>query len=198
MIIPKSSCRGTETNSPSGTERWACQWDKPHVLMNFRQDWVETRNQSISSGQVLALDFTTHDCNNLWAGKSASSGEIVAKVQRSNVRMGMCWFESAQGSQSHLQFLPQESLRRIEAVSAANSADFRPRDGLRIPRDGKVGPEFFHCLPTTRRTLPFARELGRRLANIRLSGRVCIRCVDSGGRSLTHDNISVAPVSCRI
>lgn len=57
------------------------------------------------------------------------------------------------------------------AFSVANSADIGARYRLCIPGDGKINPEFFRCLPTIRRTFPFARELGRRLSNIGLGGR---------------------------
>jgi hypothetical protein len=110
----------------------------------FRQDGVKTSNQSISIRQVLALDFTTLDCKNLWAGKLAFSGEIVAKVQRPNVRMGMSDFElqnAINPRQLGASNADSKSLDGGIPSSCAKNSETSPAIAARTPVFGSRAPE---------------------------------------------------------
>ena len=83
-------------------------------------------------------------------------------------------FESICSSQSLWRFPPEERLCNLWRFLRGILAGMRPRTVSGCPRGGKVSPEFLRYLPITRRTLPFSRELGRRLASISLSGRASL------------------------
>ena len=64
---------------------------------------------------------------------------------------------------------------------------YSPCHCLCIHRDGKVSPESLRCLPTTRRTLPFARELdGDRLISVSSFNLDAANRMDDGTLCVTY------------